>query len=284
MKLAHFVPYVLSVLCVPSLPAASTITPGHRHAYGANIGWIDCRADGTNGMVVGSHTCRGFVYSANCGWIDLGNGAPTNGVRYSNADVGDFGVNHDGRGNLRGYAYGANIGWLVFEERGRPSVDLLTGVLSGYAYGANVGWVSLSNSVAHVQTGAFAPGADRDRDQIPDNWETERAGSTYRLRAGGDADGDGAGDWEEFIADTNPLDARDYLYVHPVLIGARCYAQWAPRGTRIYRVEVCDDLAQPAWEDSGRGVVRAAGDTVLRVPMTGQRGFLRVQAMLPIPR
>jgi len=284
MKVPAFVPFVLFILSAAPLPAGSTITPAHRYAYGANTGWIDARADGTNGMVIGTHVCGGFLYAANAGWINLGSGAPTNGVRYSNASPDDFGVNHDGRGNLRGCAYGANVGWLVFEERGRPRVDLLSGALSGCVYGANIGWISLSNAVAFVQTGPLAPGRDIDNDRIPDAWEQERSGALHRLRAGGDADGDGMSDEEEYIADTNPLDARDYLYVHAALIGTQHYAQWTPRGTRVYALEVCADLTQPSWEDAGGGPVAGRDGAVFRAPLEGAGGFLRVKAMLPLTR
>ena len=69
--------------------------------FDANTGWINCAADATNGAVIGRYVCSGFFYSANCGWIGLGSGAPTNGIRYSNNSAQDFGVNHDGEGNLR---------------------------------------------------------------------------------------------------------------------------------------------------------------------------------------
>ena len=46
------------------------------------------------------------------GWIHLGDGTPANGIRYQNNSASDYGVNHDGLGNLSGLAYGANIGWI----------------------------------------------------------------------------------------------------------------------------------------------------------------------------
>src|SRR5882724_7575782 len=97
--------------------ATTTIDATNANAYGANIGWINCRGDVTNGAVVSEFICSGSIYSANCGWISLGGGAPANGIRYQNNSATDFGVNHDGRGNLQGYAWGANIGWLTFTNR-----------------------------------------------------------------------------------------------------------------------------------------------------------------------
>src|ERR1039458_43769 len=93
--------------------AVTTMDAANRYAYGANIGWLDWRGDTNNGAIIGDYVCSGYIYSANVGWINLGNGNPTNGIRYLNLSASDFGVNQDGLGNLRGYAYGANIGWIA---------------------------------------------------------------------------------------------------------------------------------------------------------------------------
>ena len=111
--------------------AATTIDSVNRHAWGANLGWVDWYADGANGAVIGQYVCSGYIYSANVGWINLGSGSPANGIQYQNNSATDFGVNQDGLGNLRGYAYGANIGWINFENTGAPKADLGTGKLSG---------------------------------------------------------------------------------------------------------------------------------------------------------
>ena len=141
------------------LHAATTINSANHYAYGANLGWLDWRGDTANGAVIGDYVCSGSIYSANTGWINLGGGSPTNGIRYLNLSASDFGVNHDGAGNLRGYAYGANIGWVNFENTGAPKVDLVSDNLSGYVWSANCGWISLSNAVAYVQTDSTQLGA-----------------------------------------------------------------------------------------------------------------------------
>src|SRR5262245_10093398 len=199
--------------------AATTINPINRFAYGANIGWIDWRGDVASGAVIGAFVCSGRIYSANVGWIDLGNGTPANGVRYQNNLGTDFGVNHDGVGNLNGYAYSANTGWLTFTNRAvtgalydGPKVDLLTGRLSGFIWSANCGWISLSNELAFVQTDTMDCGPDLDGDGIPDMWELQFAPNLAMLTGGADNDGDGLTNLEEFLADTNPLDANSYLH------------------------------------------------------------------------
>ena len=136
--------------------SGTTIDAVNRYAYGANLGWLDWRGDTNNGVVIATNVCSGYIYSANVGWINLGSGFPANGFHYQNNSASDFGVNLDTAGNLSGYAYGANIGWITFEQTcGQPKVNLATGNLSGYVWSANCGWISLSNAVAHVQTGAI---------------------------------------------------------------------------------------------------------------------------------
>src|SRR5207248_2876060 len=103
----------------------STIDATNKLSYGANVGWMDWRGDIVHGAIIGEYVCSGSIYSANAGWISLGSGSPLNTVQYKNVSADDYGVNHDGFGNLRGFAYGANIGWINFETNGAPKVDLL---------------------------------------------------------------------------------------------------------------------------------------------------------------
>jgi len=88
--------------------AGSNIDAANPYAYAANTGWTNLRGDGANGAVIGRYYCSGNMYGANIGWIRLGSGTPANGYCYANSSASDYGVNHDGEGNLRGYAYGAS--------------------------------------------------------------------------------------------------------------------------------------------------------------------------------
>src|SRR6185295_16893447 len=127
-----FITTFLLIGLIVTVHAASTINPANKFSYGANIGWLDWRGDTNSGAVIGEYVCSGYIWSANVGWIHLGSNAPANGIQYQNNSATDFGVNHDGIGNLRGLAYGANIGWINFENTGAPKVDLKTGTLSGF--------------------------------------------------------------------------------------------------------------------------------------------------------
>ncbi|MEM7392021.1 MAG: thrombospondin type 3 repeat-containing protein [Verrucomicrobiota bacterium] len=269
-----------------SASAATTINTVNKHAYGANIGWINGRGDNTNGVEIGQFYCSGFTWGANVGWINFGSG-PTNGCQYSNASQTDFGVNHLGNGLLRGMAYGANIGWINFETNGNPRVDLLTGNMSGMAYGANVGWISLSNLFAYVQTDSLSPGADSDNDCIPDAWELKAVGNLTSLTIDGDFDNDGFSDYAEYVADTDPNDVNSLLrisqYQHP---GSTSIVTWASRPTRHYFIEQTDSLTNVlSWADSGLGLqlpdpgtetARAFQDSMV------DRRYIRIRPIIPL--
>jgi fibronectin type III domain protein len=281
--------FLLTPLLALSATAASTIHPENRYAYGFNIGWMDWRTDGASGAAIGLNVCSGYIYASNVGWIHLGNGAPANGISYQNDTTSDFGVNHDGCGNLRGYAYAANIGWVRFEEKGAPRLDLATGKLSGFIYGANAGWISLSNAQAYVQTDVILPGPDSDRDGIPDAWELERAGDLISMNAASDSDADAVSDYKEYLADTDPFDANDYLRVTAFdfdLVTEMVSITWLSRPTRLYRVEYRSalDPANP-WTKSALDLIRPdAGATTTRAfldPDTDLR-FFRIEALCPV--
>lgn len=267
--------------------ADSTINATNCYAYGANIGWINARADVTHGAVLGMAYCEGFLWSANCGWICLGNG-PAGGVQYANNSATDWGVNHDGMGNLTGYAYGANIGWIVFEQTyGKPHVDLATGLLGGSVYGANVGWISLSNSFAGVQTDRLEEGADSDHDGIPDWWEYSVIGTLDILSGdGADADGDGVSDVDEYHAGTNPLDPLLFLHILSLECGESNRVTWSCVPSRVYHLEYATALTNGAtWSDYGGGaMIGEAGPTMSRdvAPGSGPSRFYRVRVNVPL--
>ena len=266
--------------------AATTIDATNQYAYGANVGWLNARANATNGAAVGQYFCTGYVWSANCGWIGLGNG-PTNGWNYSNASAADWGVNHDCAGYLWGCAYGANVGWILFEQSwGRPRVDLRTGMLSGYAWGANVGWISLSNVQAFVQTEDFATGPDADGDGLPDAWELSRTGNLHVFSGGtNDWDRDGSTDTEEYGADTDPNDEDEQFRI---VSFTNAFLQWSTRPTRLYRVEDTNQMpigVSGDWGGAGGYLYGPFASSPVDVLMPGipdPTHVYRVKAVLPL--
>jgi len=285
-----FIPVTLALLYgVGALWAESTVNPVHRYAYSANTGWIDARAEITNGAVLGQSYCTGQLWSGNIGWIGLGN-TPTNGWRYSNGSASDWGVNHDGAGHLTGYAYGANIGWITFEQTyGQPRIDLLTGTLSGYAWGANIGWISLANSQAFVRTDRLDAGPDTDSDGLPDGWEIEKAGDLVTLGAlDSDSDEDGVSDIDEYGADTDPRDPASRLVISAFArVAGTDVVSWPVVQTRLYRLVQSDSLTggPPLWTDSGHGLIVPNGASVLTrgvADPSATRQFYRVEAVVPL--
>ncbi len=267
------------------LHAATTITPANHYAYGANLGWVESRGDVANGAVIGEYVCSGYIYSANVGWISLGGGTPANGIRYQNNSGTDYGVNHDGLGNLRGYAWGANIGWINFEATGAPKVDLWTGNLSGHAWSANCGWISLSNAQAVVQTAYLASGADTDGDGMADAWELTYTNTLTAFTAGSDTDGDGHTDVQEHLADTNPLDPGDQLRITSITHGqptpSYTTLQWTSRPTRFYAIERRESLS-PADNWGTLSMLPWLGINNAGFDQTGGLNFYRIRAVRPL--
>ena len=257
---------LLATACATvSVRAAATINPVNKHAYGANVGWVNMEGDVTNGVAVGELSCSGFAYGANVGWIHFGNG-PLDGHQYSNGSAVDFGVNVQPDGALQGYAYGANIGWINFEANGAPRINLLDGIFSGSAYGANVGWISLSNLSAFVQTDSLDPGPDTDLDMFPDAWELWYATNLTVLTTSGDLDGDVMTDKDEYLAGTDPDDIGSLLAITALdLIPGLTNSDvtWQSVATRLYEIHLNADLTNDTtWLDSG---------LVSRLPTPGAR-------------
>ena len=266
--------------------AATTVDAANHYAYAANLGWVDWRGDTANGAVNGDYVCSGSIYSANVGWINLGSGSPINQVRYQNLAANDFGVNHDGAGNLRGYAYGANIGWINFENTGAAKVDLLTGKLSGSVYSANCGWISLSNSVAVVQTDSFDPGPLAPNG-LPIPWLIATFGTT-NVGANLDLDGDGMSNAQEYLAGTDPFLPNSNLRITSqvfVNAGAGVTLQWTSVSNRVYHIEKTLSLSTPVWSDSGFGPIAPdAGALTIRgyFDTNAPMRFFRIRATRPL--
>lgn len=267
--------------------AATSIDAVNQDAYGANVGWINCYADGANGAVIGDWVCSGYIYSANVGWINLGSGSPTNGIRYQNLDASDFGVNQDGLGNLTGYAWGANIGWITFEQTyGQPKIDLLNGRMSGYIWSANCGWISLSNAFAYVQTDYLYPGPLAP-DGLPIPWLLTYFGTT-NVNANSDPTGKGMTVGQDYVAGTDPNNVNSVLRITAQSFasgGTSADITWLSVPTRLYYIQKNLDLVSTNWIDSGLGLIAPAGGTSSTgsfVDTNAPARFYRVQAVLPL--
>lgn len=200
--------FSISAWTLAPLLAQSTISPTDKYAYSANAGWINGEANSSDGLIVAENLLSGYAYAANFGWIHFGNGLPNDGISYSNSSSSDYGVNHDGLGNLSGYAYSANTGWINFEQtHGQPRINLSDGSFSGYAYSANLGWLNLNTDLT-TDTITYP---DSDNDGIADHYERTHFGNLSTANATTNNDSDSQTDLEEYLANTDPEDSSDYL-------------------------------------------------------------------------
>ena len=125
---------------------------------------------------------------------------------------------------------------------------------------------------------------DSDQDGMLDTWEIARFGD---LSAGGedDNDGDGSSNLEEFNADTDPLDAGDFLRILTVEQSANGVAiTWPANPGRSYSVYRNDDLTQGNWIliQEGRTVDVAGELTVTDASIDNPRTrFYQVRSQSP---
>ncbi|HCN79358.1 MAG TPA: hypothetical protein DIT13_19520 [Verrucomicrobiales bacterium] len=280
------------ILGAQALRADSTISATLKHAYSVNAGWINLRPDqpvSPTGIVLGGSFISGHAYGTNIGWIDFGDGTPSNGFSYQNNSATDYGVNHDGAGNLGGMAYGANIGWINFgwaapASPNRPRVNLLTGVFSGFAYSVNLGWINLGGG--SLVTTAMRV-TDSDSDGMDDAWERARFPSLATASATSDTDKDGVSDANEYLAGSNPNSDTDYFKVVSAIFGEeniQATVTFTTDPARLYRIETSDNLVN--WQNSTHGTFAPdPGTTSTRVvTWTGNdRRFIRAVAVRPLP-
>ena len=128
--------------------ADTNIDPVDKWAWSTNTGWVNFNPTYGNVMVYSDHL-EGYAWAENTGWIRLGSYSGATAHTYANTSPDDYGVNHDGMGNLSGHAWGTNVGWINFAPtHGGVTVDLDTGSLDGYAWSENVGWISFRGTGA----------------------------------------------------------------------------------------------------------------------------------------
>jgi hypothetical protein len=95
------------------------------------------------------------------------------------------------------------------------------------------------------------------------------------------SDGDGANNWQEYLADTSPLDANDFLCItNFTRDGAYNELRWSSKSTRLYRVERLDAFdGVSAWETI---ITNATpGWNNVGFDNTGPQYFYRIQAVQP---
>lgn len=111
---------------------------------------------------------------------------------------------------------------------------------------------STSDTVIIVRESGMA---DSDGDGIPDAWEQTHFGSATGATASADSDGDGALNWEEYVADTAPTNtASVWSNVITQISGTGEMQLWVPAPTtnsRRYEAWYSTNLMADAWQAMG---------------------------------
>jgi hypothetical protein len=279
---------VFGIVACCFIPAwsQSTMADDASLGWAPNIGWVQFKT--SKGVVAGDAFLQGYAWSASTGWIHFGEGNPANGHTYAN-DGSEYGVNHDGAGNLSGYAWSPNIGWITFEPQTghlpyRPRIDPASGEFQGYAWSPSCGWIPLGDGLLRTE-GLLR--MDQDGDGIDDAYEMNRYGNLTSVEASNDRDKDGMEDPEEFQAGTDPDLDTSKLQLSVLLDMSTSEMQFSFMGdpTRVYRLEANANLTDPnGWSPIGNPLYPSfVGVQTLNIPLPGSDGPLsyRCKASLP---
>jgi hypothetical protein len=121
-------------------------------------------------------------------------------------------------------------------------------------------------------------GADGNNDGLPDSWQQENWGKEINWPlVNSDSDGDGASNLSEFLAGTDPTDARSVLKVGISARERGVYLEWPTTPGSYYQLQVTSDFN--TWINLG--AARFAPSTSDAVPAEGidQNQYYRVIRM-----
>jgi hypothetical protein len=167
-----------------------------------------------------------------------------------------------GNGNYAGSWLNSTISGLTSNAvLGTLTVTIPASASANAAYAVHFDHASASPnglaSFAKTTTTGLITLADRStssfNDGIPDSWRLRYFGSIYNLlsQASADADGDGANNWQEYVAGTDPTDPKSCLQVSTDQAAAQqnqdCVVHWPSVAGKNYVIERSTDLFSPNW-------------------------------------
>lgn len=110
---------------------------------------------------------------------------------------------------------------------------------------------------------------DQDNDQLPDEWERTHFGSIQVADANSDFDGDGASNFAEYLAGTDPKNATDFLRLQAPALSAdsqHWVLRWTGTADRYYRIQAAQGL-DATWLQISEDVFGVPGENQLQVPL-----------------
>jgi hypothetical protein len=143
--------------------------------------------------------------------------------------------------------------------------------------------------VLYTMASQIPQNADQDGDGLPDDWEIQYFGSTA-ASPGSDADGDGATNLMEFLADTNPtLSSSRLKLTTNYANGALCVTMDPTAAGREYRMHFSADLQTWAFVRSigGDGTPKthtfspSADDPQFSTRSNKSKYFIRIEILKP---
>lgn len=185
---------------------------------------------------------------------------------------------------IAGLTSNAILGTLTFTVPANASATAAYAVHFDHASASPNGLGSFPKSTVTGLVTLADRSASTFNDGIPDSWRLRYFGSIYNLlsQASADADGDGANNWQEYVAGTDPTDAKSVLQVATDQAAASqtqdCVVHWPSVSGKTYLIERSSTLFSPTWipvsTNTGTGTDMEIHDTT-----GGAVRFYRVQVV-----
>ncbi len=238
-------------------------------------------------------------------------GQPDWGYYWTSSTHWTYSLNNTGAGEADYIAFGRALGWPSSNPKwvdvhgaGAQRSDPKTGppfgyatvyyvtnsgvIYSGYSFGPQGDAIRGLNFVRLVRAGNYSS-VDHVGDGIPDGWRRQYFGGSGTATnatsaADGDPDHDGASNYAEYLADTNPTNASSYFRIQSLSNTAGFKLCYLSSASRKYSLYSKTNLTAGAWNAlpaqtniTGSGGVDSLSDTNI---ISAQR-FYRVGVALP---
>jgi len=130
----------------------------------------------------------------------------------------------------------------------------------------------------------FLPEGDLDGDLIPNQWEVANGlDLTNALDVATDPDSDGSDNWDEYIADTDPVDPQDYFQVVADSLSGDWTCRFDSSANRIYTLLFSSSLTYDTWNSVPSVPPRAGvgGQDSFTISTNLNSGFIKLTVELP---